>query len=499
MPDAPRQQAAGGIRVLGGRYRLERLIARGGMADLWESTDEILARPVAVKVLQPALASDPAFVERFRGEAIAAARLVHPNIVAVYDTGVDGDDAYIVMELVRGPDLRTLLQRHHGRLDPPAAVSLVAQVADALHFAHEQGVVHRDVKPANILCDGDRAKVADFGIAKAAATADLTRPGAVVGTLAYVSPEQVAGGAVDRRSDVFSLGVVLYELLCGRRPFEADTDVGAAVARLQRTPLRPRQVRAGIPRSLDAVVMRALARDPQDRFQTAAELRAALLAVDLRDDDAVPLVESDPTPPGGTVASFRESERSWLVPAIAILLIAAALITAGVVLSQSDIRPFRRSSPPATAAAPAATPVALAGATAFDPLGDGDEHGDEAGLAVDGDPSTAWTTSTYSRADFGGLKAGVGLVVELAEPAALRRLEVTTPTPGWQAEVYLADAAARSLPAWGSPVGSLDARGRDAAVDLGGRRAGAVLIWLTSLGRDGGGFGAEIAEVRVVG
>jgi serine/threonine protein kinase len=309
VADSPRIDAE---RVLAGRYRLRRPIARGGMAEVWEATDDILGRPVAVKVLLPQLAVDQSFLERFRREAIAAARLAHPNVVATFDTGVDDGVAYIVMELVHGRTLHQVLAAQ-GALNPHRAVRIAVQVAAALDYAHQHGVVHRDVKPANILINEDeRVKVADFGIAKAAAapgsegkpwaSQDLTQSGAVVGTAKYLSPEQVNGEAVDGRADIYALGIVLYEMLCGRPPFDGESDVAVALQHTSATPLGPRQIRAGIPRSLELVVLKCLAKSPNDRYASAADLQSALLSIDFGPDDAVPLVVREHTPPRGVPA-----------------------------------------------------------------------------------------------------------------------------------------------------------------------------------------------------
>ncbi len=218
-PDSPSATSAGVVeagRLLAGRYRLEELVASGGMAQVWRGTDEILRRQVAVKLLHPHLAADGSFVTRFRQEAVAAARLAHPGIVAIYDTCSEAGTEAIVMELVPGRTLRERID-DQAPIDPWQAAGLAAQVAEALDAAHRAGLVHRDIKPANVLLAGDgRVKVADFGIAKAAEGADLTQPGLMVGTAKYVAPEQVEGKAVDPRTDIYSLGVVLYEMLCGR-------------------------------------------------------------------------------------------------------------------------------------------------------------------------------------------------------------------------------------------------------------------------------------------
>ena len=274
MTDFPR---AGTGRTLAGRYRLDRHLASGGMAEVWEATDEVLDRPVAAKLLHGHLADDPALRARFHHEAVAAARLVHPAIVAIYDTCDEPGAEAIVMELVRGRTLRQFLDER-GRLEPVEVVHIGAEVASALSCAHRAGIVHRDIKPANILLSDDgRVLVTDFGIAKVLDEPDLTRTSQLLGTVKYLAPEQVESGPVDARTDVYALGAVLYEALCGQAPFRADNQAALALARLQRDPQPPHDVVAGVPPMLEDAVMRALARLPQDRFATAEDLRTALL------------------------------------------------------------------------------------------------------------------------------------------------------------------------------------------------------------------------------
>ena len=266
-------------QTLDGRYQLGSLLGVGGMARVYLATDRVLERQVAVKVLSPPYARDPLFVERFRREARAAARLSHPNIVAVFDSGSDADQHYLVMEYVAGQSLAELLARQ-GRLAPRRAAELAVGVCAALAAAHAQGLVLRDVKPANVLVGDDgRVKVTDFGIAKAAATATLTGTGTVLGTAAYLSPEQAHGGPVDARSDLYSLGCVLYELLCGTPPFGSGADsppVVVATRHLHQPPEPPSAHNPQVDASLDAVVLTALAKDPARRYQSASELQAAL-------------------------------------------------------------------------------------------------------------------------------------------------------------------------------------------------------------------------------
>jgi eukaryotic-like serine/threonine-protein kinase len=264
--------------VLGGRYRLVELLGQGGMATIYRATDAQLGREVAVKVLHPEYGRDPAFVARFKQEAQSAASLSHPNIVGVYDFGTDADGPYIVMELVDGEDVATLLARN-GPLPPRQAARLAAEVAHALAAAHARGIVHRDVKPGNVLVSSDgRVKVTDFGIARAWADARLTLPGVTLGSVHYFSPEQALGEQATEASDIYSLGIVLYELLSGRRPWEGDSAAAVAMARISAPPPLVSAVRPNVPPVLEEIDRRALNPDPAARFASAAEMAAALEA-----------------------------------------------------------------------------------------------------------------------------------------------------------------------------------------------------------------------------
>ncbi len=510
-------------RVLAGRYRLEALLASGGMAQVWQGTDEVLRRQVAVKLLHPHLAADATFVERFRQEAVAAARLAHPGIVAIYDTCSEDGAQAIVMELVVGRTLRERLD-DPTPIDPWQSAGLAAQVAESLDAAHRAGLVHRDIKPANVLLSADgRVKVADFGIAKALAETDLTSPGLMVGTAKYLAPEQVRGEAVDARTDLYSLGVVLYEMLCGRPPFLADTDAATALARLQRDPLRPRQVRAGVPKALEEVVCRAMAREPDDRYATAADLRAALLAAGAEPPEADLSATTIGIAPDHTAAaprptptesdevpivappSFRQTERSWLVPTVVVVLTALALGIAGLLLGRSGAGTLLDDVREAIGGTSGrqASPLELRAADAFDPVslgGDGRENGELATNVLDGDPATSWRTEGYDDRDITRLKSGVGLVLELAAPGTLDALEIVSPTSGWRVVVYVADSRADGLEGWGEPVAATDGLPEGTnTIDLGGARGAAVLIWIVDRGDAEGRAAAEIQDVRVLG
>jgi beta-lactam-binding protein with PASTA domain len=265
--------------IFNGRYELHRRLGRGGMAEVYLARDQLLDRPVAVKVLFPALATDAGFVERFRREAQAAANLQHPNIVSVFDWGEANGTYFIVMEYVEGHTLAEML-RDEGRLHPDRAAEITADIAAALGFAHRNRVVHRDVKPGNVLITRDGGvKVADFGIARALSDSsdqNLTKTGSVMGTATYFSPEQARGAPVDPRSDIYSLGCVLYEMSTGHPPFAGDSAVAIAYKHVQENPVPPRRIDASLPETLEAITLKCLAKNPANRYPSAEDLRADL-------------------------------------------------------------------------------------------------------------------------------------------------------------------------------------------------------------------------------
>jgi len=265
-------------RVLSGRYELSHLVARGGMAEVYRAHDRMLDRPVALKILFPELSVDRSFVERFRREAQAAANLSHQNIVPVFDWGEDGGTYFIVMEFVDGRPLSSIL-RTAGPLHPDRAVEIAADVAAALAYAHRHGVIHRDVKPGNVLItDEGTVKVTDFGIARAVNTEEsLTQTGAVMGTATYFSPEQAEGVAVDARSDIYSLGVVLFEMVTGRPPFVGESPVSVASKHVRENPPAPREINPGVPPDLEAIILKCMAKSPDYRYATGEDLRVDLL------------------------------------------------------------------------------------------------------------------------------------------------------------------------------------------------------------------------------
>src|SRR6266511_1694855 len=289
------------------RYRLERKIGSGGMADVWLAEDTELDRNVAIKILHDRFAQDKEFVQRFRREAQSAAGLQHPNVVSIFDRGEFSDTYFIAMEYVDGPSLKDLVRGGMGTQD---AIDFTRQILNAARFAHRKGIVHRDLKPQNVLIDDEgRARVADFGIARGESS-DITATGSVMGTAQYLSPEQAQGKEITPRSDIYSIGVILYEALTGRVPFQGDSAVAVALKQVSEAPRRPSAINPNVPPALDAVVMRALAKDPEARFKDADAFLKALDAAEKAPDRPRPedTAAFAAVAPEGEPTDVREAE-----------------------------------------------------------------------------------------------------------------------------------------------------------------------------------------------
>lgn len=358
--------AVTGKNVLAGRYVLHEVLGTGGMATVWRARDEVLSRDVAVKVLNQQFAADPGFAARFEREARHAAGLSHPRLVTVYDCGVDGSTPFIVMELIAGPTLRQVLDGV-GTLPLGEAVRIAAAVCEALEVAHAAGLVHRDIKPANIVLAGRDVKVLDFGIARVDGGTGVTGTAVLLGTAAYLSPEQASGRPAGPQADLYALGCVVFEMLTGAPPFSAESPVGLAYRHVHDDPGPPSALRPGLPARLDHIVGRLLAKAPGDRPPSAAAARAGLLGALNPDGTAVMSVPAGLQRP---VRAVSRGRRSHLIEAVLAIALVASLITLFVVLQAGSshsagnaqtLRPtatVQAHQSPAASAHPTATALA---------------------------------------------------------------------------------------------------------------------------------------------
>ncbi len=415
---------------LAGRYELEELIGSGGMAAVYRGFDRRLERRVAVKLLHESFTRDPEMVERFRREARAIAQLNHPNLVSVIDRGEVNGQQFIVLEFVEGETLKQTLHAGQG-VSIRRALVLSIEIGRGLAYAHSRGVVHRDVKPDNVLVGKAGAKVTDFGVARANGLDELTLTGTVMGTSYYVSPEQANGGQVDARSDIYSLGIVLYELLTGDVPFHGGSFVEVALHHL-RTPVPPleRDCPAASPR-LAAAVARSLEKDASERYATMDDFVAELCGCleDLGDEEQT-VVGIAPESTRGRGRSRRPlsvGQRRGLVA-----LVVLAFAVAGLAVWQESGGPrVPGLSQPALAA-----PVQLRAVAAYDPPpGDGVENDGQLGRATDGNATTYWSTEWYTTQHFGNLKSGVGIVVDAGRAVRLSSLRIVSDTPDYTAVI----------------------------------------------------------------
>jgi serine/threonine-protein kinase len=511
--------------LLGGRYRLDAQIGRGGMSTVYRAFDTVLERPVAIKLMHREIASDSDQLERFRREARSVARLNHPHIVTVIDAGEEpspeslragagagagGGEAgfgelgegevgtpYIVLEYVEGETLKALIRRD-GPLEIPRAIAYAIELARALGAAHERLIVHRDVKPQNVLIGVEgSAKITDFGIARTLSEAGLTMDGRVLGTTDYVSPEQALGQSVTGQSDLYSLGIVLYEMLTGVVPFTGETPVAVAMKHVREDVPDVQVARPEVAAATASIVDRATAKDLAQRYPDAAsmvaELEEALAIEASRSGQATGEVTTVlRTLPGSTRRRLPWRMRHpvrWIVS----LALLAALVALALILAangaHSGVTPDVDARPGLTA-----VPLTQTAAHDYNPFGTGPENREDDQNAVDGDPNTSWSTEHYYDGTLkkaGGV--GVGLYVDAAPNVAAKQLEIQTPTPGFAAQVYVANHIDLSLPygdstpltarGWHGPVGEDPdvLGGARIQLALGGARYRYYLLWITKL------------------
>jgi eukaryotic-like serine/threonine-protein kinase len=495
--------------LLSQRYRLDAKVGTGGMSTVYRAFDTVLERQVAIKLMHRETAGDSDQLERFRREARAVAQLNHPHVVGVIDAGEEGsgDDGfatpYIVFEYVEGETLKDRIRRN-GRLPVSEAIAYAIEIARALGAAHASQIVHRDVKPQNVLVDEEgAAKVTDFGIARSLAQEGLTADGRVLGTTDYVSPEQALGHVVSGQSDLYSLGIVMFEMLTGDVPFKGENQVAVAMKHV-REDLPDVQVRRPeVSAALAAVLDRATAKELDRRYPDARTLIADLEDVLAIETSRGGLVTGEATAvlrslPEGTRRRLplraRRSTKA-LVALAAVAAVAAVALTAVLGLRQTHRGTGKRAdvTPP-----PGLQEIGLGQRAArdFDPLGDDhSEHPEETSYVVDGDPASTWSTETYSGGELH--KAGVGIVIDADPGVAARELVLRTPTSGFEATVYVAPSSTPTTP---PPVGWTPVSAtRDVAaeekfdLDTAGHRFRRYLVWITKL--PPGAQRAEISEI----
>jgi serine/threonine protein kinase len=504
--------------LLGGRYRLDAQIGRGGMSTVYRAFDVVLERPVAIKLMHREIAAESEQLERFRREARSVAQLNHPHIVTVIDAGEESSSEggpgspYIVLEYVDGETLKDLIRRD-GPLEIAQALAYAIEIARALGAAHERQIVHRDVKPQNVLIGEEGgAKITDFGIARTLTEEGLTMDGRVLGTTDYVSPEQALGQPVTGQSDLYSLGIVIYEMLTGEVPFRGESPVAVAMKHVREAVPDAQALRPELSAATAAVLDRAVAKDLSRRYSDAGEMAAELEEVLAIETSRSGQITGEVTTVLRTLPGRARRRVPWRmrhharwIASLALIGVIVAVVLVAVVWRAhrgtgvaSDIVQHSGLLP---------VPLSQSAAHGYNPFGTGPENRDQIQNVVDSDPNTTWSTETYYDGTLkkpGGV--GAGLYLDAAPSVAGRAIEIKTATPGFAAQVYTADRIDLSLPygdpaplaarGWQGPVGaSAYVHDRERiSLNLGGRRSRYYLIWLSKLPP---GRRATIAEVTL--
>jgi serine/threonine protein kinase len=486
---------------LSGRYRIENEIGSGGMSTVYCAFDETLERQVALKIMHSDISSDAAALERFRREARTVAQLSHPHVVMVIDAGEDQGHPYIVFEHVRGETLKDRVRRE-GPLPISEAVAYAIEIGRALQVAHEHGLVHRDVKPQNVLLDDEgRAKVTDFGIALGLEQEALTAAGKVVGTTDYVSPEQAMGQEVTGQSDVYSLGVVLFEMLTGTVPFKGDSSVSVAMKHVREGIPDVQRRRPEVSAALAGVLERATAKELENRYPSmdafVGDLEEVLTYETARAGEATGEATAILSALPANVAQRKTAWRRFGPVAIYVLI--ACAVAVGAVLVIGSNGDDSKSS-----AESGLSRIQLSESAVHDydpPPGDGTENSEQRSFAVDGDKTSTWETENYDTPDLGNIKDGVGLYLDAGRGVVAPALRVLTPKSGWSYEVYVADQVPQDLRGWTMVAsGRMDSTRKTINLDTAGQRSRFYLLWITNLTESPTGrANAAVSDLQLLG
>ena len=481
--------------LLSHRYRLDAQVGIGGMSTVYRAFDTVLERQVAIKLMHREIAGDSDQLERFRREARAVAQLNHPHIVGVIDAGEEGDPdhptPYIVFEYVEGETLKQRIRRNQ-RLSIGESIAYAIEIARALGVAHERQIVHRDVKPQNVLIDEEgAAKVTDFGIARTLHQEGLTADGRVLGTTDYVSPEQALGRPVTGQTDLYSLGIVLFEMLTGDVPFQGENQIAVAMKHV-REDLPDIQVRRPeVSAALAAVLDRATAKDLDRRYPDAQSLIADLEEVLATESsrtghvtgEATTVLRSLPASAQKRVPLRVRSSRKAVLGTLLALVIATAAVL-GYLSTRAERGTGKRENVAPPARGLTSVPLGQRAAADFDPLGSDGEHPEETSALLDGDTSTTWSTESYDAGQLG--KDGVGVIIDAAPGVAAQRMQIRTPTPGFEASIWVADSGRPQTPpptGWTKVSSDSVTVGAREQIDLdtAGNDYRRYLVWITKL------------------